>query len=246
MDDLKFWLETPRGRLLHQRDSFQLEQLLPAVRGFRMMKIGDWQIGDALLASSNTLRQWSIAEPLADAPCEAQVLFNGQDLPLASKCLDAVILPHSLETAAQPHQLLREVDRVLCDRGRLIITGFNPFSLWALRRRIARRQSAGMRSRRYYSLGRIVDWMSLLDFDLVAVRRYGVGFPYLPVAGLDIDAPDWRRLPALMAQAYVVVARKRVIPLTPVQQKRRQSLRPARGATVAEPTSRMGVRRPAA
>jgi ubiquinone/menaquinone biosynthesis C-methylase UbiE len=35
-----------------------------------------------------------------------------------------------LEFAAEPHAILREVDRVMMPVGRLVIVGFNPWSLW--------------------------------------------------------------------------------------------------------------------
>ena len=42
-------------------------------------------------------------------------------------------MPHILEFADEPHQVLREVERVLVPEGHLVITGFNPASLWGLR-----------------------------------------------------------------------------------------------------------------
>jgi hypothetical protein len=41
-----------------------------------------------------------------------------------------------LEFHDDPHQILREVERVLIPEGEVIITGFNPLSLWGLRRRL--------------------------------------------------------------------------------------------------------------
>ena len=37
-------------------------------------------------------------------------------MPFASQSLDLVVLPHVLEFAEEPHQVLREVDRVLTDQ----------------------------------------------------------------------------------------------------------------------------------
>ena len=64
-------------------------------------------------------------------------------LPFASNSLDLVVMPHTLETAADPHVALAEAARCLVPDGKLVIVGFNPVSLWAMRRR-----SAGTGARR--------------------------------------------------------------------------------------------------
>ena len=43
-----------------------------------------------------------------------------------------VVLPHVLEFEANPHQVLRESERVLIGEGHVVILGFNPWSLWGL------------------------------------------------------------------------------------------------------------------
>ena len=57
-----------------------------------------------------------------------------RQLPFASASLDLVVLPHVLEFLPDPHQMLREVERVLIPEGQVVIAGFNPLSLWGLRR----------------------------------------------------------------------------------------------------------------
>jgi len=39
-------------------------------------------------------------------------------------------MPHTLEFTNDPHQVLREVDRVLIPEGHVVILAFNPWSLW--------------------------------------------------------------------------------------------------------------------
>ncbi len=60
------------------------------------------------------------------------------ELPFASQSLDLVVLPHVLEFAHEPHQILREVERVLIPEGQIIVTGFNPASLWGARQAATR------------------------------------------------------------------------------------------------------------
>ena len=58
-------------------------------------------------------------------------------LPFAAGSVDLVVLPHVLEFAANPHQVLREVERVLVPEGHVVIAGFNPVSLFGLKRMLA-------------------------------------------------------------------------------------------------------------
>lgn len=239
-DAANLWLTaTPRGRLLVRRQRKQLLEVLPHLFGYRLLQIGEWGFDRDLLQSSATLCHWVVGR---SAESGVDVITDGESLPVSSRCLDAVILPHSLELVRSPHRLLREVDRVLCDHGCMVVLGFNPHAPWSLWSRLARRGRAAemMRGRRCYPLGRVCDWLGLLDFDVLKMTRFGVGFPYLPPAGVDAEGPDWRRLPAMLSLAYMVVARKRVVPLTPVRHARRQvGVSPMPGG-MPEPTPRIG------
>jgi SAM-dependent methyltransferase len=93
---------------------------------------------------------------------------DSKDLPFASESLDLIVLPHVLEFATDPHQILREVDRVLRPEGRLIISGFNPASLWGARQYLSRLVGTPYlpRDGQFISLIRIKDWLELLNFSL--------------------------------------------------------------------------------
>jgi len=196
--------------LLVQRERHQLLATLPHLFGVRLIQVGEWDFDRDLLDHSAALCQWV----LGPRGCrDADVVFDGESLPLLSKSVDAVILPHSLEVSASPRRLLREADRVLCDHGHLVILGFNPFNPWTFRQRLMSRR-IGTGRLRFYALGHVGDWLDLLDFEVVKRVRYGVGFPYLPADGVDVANGGWWRLPSVLGQAYLIVARKRVVPLT--------------------------------
>jgi SAM-dependent methyltransferase len=93
---------------------------------------------------------------------------DSTDLPFACESLDLIVLPHVLEFATDPHQILREVDRVLRPEGRLIISGFNPASLWGARQYLSRLVGTPYlpRDGQFISLIRIKDWLELLNFSL--------------------------------------------------------------------------------
>ena len=97
-------------------------------------------------------------------------------LPFPSQSLDLVVLPHALELARDPHETLREVERVLVPEGRVVIVGFNPASLWGLRQRLGRCASAWAAQRalflpragEFIGYWRLRDWLRLLSFEVEA------------------------------------------------------------------------------
>ena len=95
-------------------------------------------------------------------------------LPFATESIDIVVLQHTLELSEDPHQLLREVERILKPGGRLLIFGFNPQSTWGIRRLL----STGLDSLvpwqiRYLSVWRAEDWCRLLGLE-PELTRYAV------------------------------------------------------------------------
>jgi SAM-dependent methyltransferase len=60
------------------------------------------------------------------------LVANPAALPFPEASLDLVALPHTLEYCPDPPAALREIERVLVHEGHLVISGFNPASLWGL------------------------------------------------------------------------------------------------------------------
>lgn len=146
-------------------------------------------------------------------------------LPFSAASLDLLVLPHTLELSADPHEVLREVERVLVPEGRVLICGLNPASFWGLRQgraHLARRLGLGdgWLGRHYLpdagdfiSPWRVRDWLRLLGFELES-ERFGC---YRPAVRTDpwlqrtawLDQAGARWWPILGA-VYVFVAVKRV------------------------------------
>ena len=161
------------------------DQIVADIFGFHALQIGLPQINtlvenrmplQALLLHSNDSREyaarfnWHLIEG------------NTSELPFANESLDLVVLPHVLEFATNPHQILREIDRVLRPEGRLIISGFNPASLWGARQYLSRLIGNPYlpRDGQFISLIRIKDWLKLLNFSL---DRGHFGCYKLPLQG---------------------------------------------------------------
>jgi SAM-dependent methyltransferase len=225
---LSLWLRSPRGRELLELEASELRRLLPDVFGRHVLQIGSWGRGDELLSSSETLHRATIGTV---AGLGAQALAEPERLPVMSKSVDAVVLPHTLEFAHSPHNVLREATRVLTDRGRLFVLGFNPFGAWVLRQRFGLGYRAFPPPARYYGVGRLWDWLELLDFEVAEVRRFGVGFPWLAPRS-ETETWNLGSWLAPMSEAYLLVAKKRVVPVNFVGRAQRAQVKPLIGVPI--------------
>lgn len=94
------------------------------------------------------------------------VLCDLRELPFAANSIDLVVMPHILEFNDNPHQILREVERILIPDGQLVITGFNPISLWGLRRHLPNCPEGLLTKGSFISVLRLKDWLQLLSFEV--------------------------------------------------------------------------------
>ena len=92
-------------------------------------------------------------------------------LPIESNSIDLVLLPHILEFSANPHQILREVQRVLVPEGHAIVCGFNPRSLWGVRGLFGSVKDEDYPWQgNFIARPRLKDWLTLLDFEITEDR----------------------------------------------------------------------------
>ncbi len=155
---LDTWLASAQGRYVLEWEIQQIDAAVTDIFGFNALQIGLPQC-DLLRANRMPVRRKGGHNGPVDVRCEPTAL------PLAGQSIDLVVLPHVLEFSDNPHQILREVERILMPEGQLIITGFNPLSLWGLKRHAQRNQDFPW-SGSYLSPTRIRDWLKLLGFDV--------------------------------------------------------------------------------
>jgi SAM-dependent methyltransferase len=225
--DLSDWLATPTGLRLRAAEQAVVAEPLRRVFGCQLLQVGAWGRAEEFVGLAGTVRRAVCAE--APAPGVGFIAEDWQ-LPVASHSVDAVLLPHTHERSSEPHQLLRECERVLTGGGRLIVLGFNPWSMVGLRR-LASRGAWPPGIEHLYSERRLRDWLSLLNFDVTTAQRY---FPAFSEAEGRFRHRA-RRLPGYYG-GYLLVAVKRVHAVTPL---RRLWKRPEHvPAGLAEPTTR--------
>jgi SAM-dependent methyltransferase len=191
------WLQSPPGEYALQWQQQQYDQVvgdifgfhalqcaLPGLDGLRTNRMphrlraclpGEWSTVLAGQASTVSTTDTGVME-------DTLFVDAFEALPIASESIDLLLLPHVLEFAVDPHQVLREVDRVLRPEGRVIISGFNPVSFWGARqvflkplpKRVAPSYLPG--DGQFISLPRLRDWFSLLSFE-VNEYRFGCFAP---------------------------------------------------------------------
>jgi SAM-dependent methyltransferase len=235
------WLESPLGAAVLDLETRLLQDELADVVGFELLQIGEWGDPARLCAAARTQHRTCIAPGVAGTRA---IRAHFDALPIASGSVEAVLLPHTLEHAPRPHELLREVDRVLVGEGNLVICGFNPWSSWGVRHHLA---AAGRpfppHADRLLSEHRTRDWLGLLGFEITAVRRYLFAPPWAQrMFGLGRDNWLERRGPfiaAPLAGAYLLKARKRVRSITPIRPA--WTARPVLVGSAPEPTTRQAA-----
>jgi SAM-dependent methyltransferase len=204
---LSTWFATPKGEYVLHWEREQFDSAVEDVFGFNAVQIG--------LAQFDFLRQSRIAlHTHLGADFASDLIADCAALPLASGSVDLMLLPHVLEFSADPHGILREAARVLKPDGQIVISGFNPLSLWGMKRALGPNRAAYPWCGRFIGLLRLKDWLQLLSFELNG-GRFGC---YAP----PFSQAKWLGRSAFMEKAgdrwwpiaggvYVVRAVKRTI-----------------------------------
>jgi SAM-dependent methyltransferase len=164
---LRSWLQSPAGIYVRQWEEARLSQLTADIFGFNAVQIGLPEIDG--LAASRMPHRWIVDTRVPqDRKLQAIVVGDYGELPFATQSLDLVVLPHVLEFAHEPHQVLREVERVLIPEGQVIVCGFNPASMWGARQAAARLRKKTFlpQSGEFISVPRIKDWLKLLNMEV--------------------------------------------------------------------------------
>lgn len=239
-EHLRDWFQQPLGGVLLAQEQACLEQMLPDMFGHYLVQLGFIDSG-LDFSSVSRFRSHVVLDMLAAAEGKVSpVLGDPVRLPFVTDSIDAVLMPHTLDFSPNPHQVLREAERVLIAEGRIIIVGFNPLSLWGLWRLVRKRPGGIPWCGQFLAPWRLHDWLSLLGFKVERTRRL-MFRPPLGNQRLMAQLEFMERMgPGFwspLAGVYVVQAVKRVSTLKPVGRiwKARARLL---GGRVVEPTVR--------
>lgn len=233
---MRAWYATLAGELLLCDIKQRLDGMVPDLFGYHAVQVG------SLAPRIDFLDQSRIRHRLrTDFDMSvADVAADGAALPFDADSIDLLLLMHTLDLALEPHQVLREAERVLIPEGRLIVIGFNLWSAYGLWRFARRWQNQVPWCVNFYSGARLGDWLSLLGFEVETCDYVGFAPPLQREKLRARLAPIERLLRGavpLMGGVRVLLARKQVATLTPLKPswRRHRSLVPGK---LAEPTAR--------
>ncbi len=232
------WLDTPPGAYLLDWERLHFDLAVSDIFGYHSLQLGFPEL-DALQANRMphkwlalaSLEKQALRFPLkgkSERPTGPEsissprtaIYTDSAALPFPESSLDLVAMPHTLELGSDPHSALREVARVLVPEGRVVISGFNPASLWGLRqRRDHLYQRFGYEgfflpdTGKYIGYWRLRDWLRLLDFELESAQ-FGCYRPALK-SQQWLDRFDWmdpvgKRWWPIFGAVYFLVAVKHV------------------------------------
>ena len=161
------WLNSAKGALFIAQEQQQLTFLMPRAFGHYSVYLGL----NAQLSSGLTSPIKNAMALTSNIQLGGDAVMDPHQLPLATESIDLLVLQHVLDMSENPHQILREAARVINSGGRLVITGFNPYSLWGLWRRLRLKRGVPWRAN-FLAQQRLKDWLALLsfgDFDIKPV-----------------------------------------------------------------------------
>jgi SAM-dependent methyltransferase len=230
---MQHWYESDLGQYVLARELDWFDAVSSDLFGFHALQMGE--------CDSDFLRANRMPHRFCAGIDAGQLRAVPEWLPIAGQSLDLLALPHVLEFSPHPHQVLREAERVLRPEGRLLISGFNPMSLWGARRIMSGRFSSKPAMHpwhgRFIHLTRIKDWLALMGFEWVGGRMACYAPPVERAAWLKrfgfLEAAGDRWW-ALGGGVYLIHAVKRVHGMRIIAPKRESAWR-ARPAW-AQPT----------
>ena len=217
---LNQWFESPLGKRLLLEEANILQQILPHLFGYHLLQIGS--VGHGYLLENSRIMHRCVSSQNANTIIKPYTSVYGlpDALPFARDSIDVVVLPHILEFEEDPHEILREVERILIPDGYVVILGFNPISLWGIWRLILKRRENAPWCGRFLSSLRIKDWLALLGFDLKQQQTFFFALPFYNdrfrnyTKLLEKMGVHWA---GNFGAVYLLVAKKRITTLTPIK-----------------------------
>ena len=243
-EKLSSWFTSPLGKRVFVEEEEQLQEILPDLFGYHILQYG-YSADSTYLSASRIATKTILFLDDAEIQKDLNAIHtSAEELPVATDSIDVIVLPHILEYSKDVHKLLREMERVLIGDGRVVIIGINPLSLWGIWHLFLCWWGEMPWSGRLISIPKIKDWLSLLDFEVEKTKCFFFSPPLRNQTLLNKLMPLERfgqYCWPILGGLYIVVAKKRVMPLNPIKMHWR-SKRKIIGSGVVEPTTRSQIK----
>ncbi len=236
---LKEWFQGSPGQSLLEAEKNLLDEELPDLFGYHILQLGALDEGK-LLDSSRISHKLLFDIVPQDAIATGDLACRSAYLPVDASSVDVVLLPHVLEFEDDPHEILREIDRVLIGEGHVIILGFNPLSLWGIWHILLAWRENPPWSGHFYRAARVKDWLGLLGFEVVQTKHLFFRPPTCSrwlMKQLNFLEKLGNYVWPWLGGSYLIIGKKRLLPLTPTKTEWRIRRRLI-ASGVTEPTTR--------
>ncbi|NQY88610.1 MAG: methyltransferase domain-containing protein [Colwellia sp.] len=217
----KSWQELPNGNIVLSAIEEILTPWWEKFFGYHLLKVG--ALSNEISTQNSPIKhQISCCVTRTVGQGQADIIGELDDLPLLEHSVDVCLLSHALEFSLDPHHVIREANRVIIPNGYLIITGFNPLSLAGFNRAVPYRRKQPPWNEHFFSPMRVKDWLHLMGYEILSDERT----VHSSLAGKmseHLVANYWRQFASnyftSFGSVYVIIAKKRVLPLTPIKPK---------------------------
>ncbi len=221
------WYQTLSGKSSLDELDKLCANILSEVFGYYAIEMGVLSGKHSLLKYSRIPAVFSLLDsesvantntPFEKSNVPSSVIATTEQLPIATDNVDLVIASHTLESSMDPHQVLREIDRVLVPEGHCILIGFNPYSFSRIGQFIKSRFEKKKSPYKTRSVAHVRDWFSLLGFEVVDVSYMGMR-PAVKNKKL-FDALSWldrvgEFAGPMLGGMYVIHAKKQMAAMRP-------------------------------
>jgi len=233
IESLSAWYKTQSGQATLSKLDEQCAEILSEIFGYYAVETGVLSGEHSLLqqtriATSFTLIDKAHRNSYAFKAKErvegdqletfSSLISSNEQLPLATDNIDLIVGTHVLELSKDPHQVLREIDRVLVPEGHCILIGYNPFAISGLGNQLRSKISRDVEPFKLRSASRVRDWFSLLGFEVLDVSYMGLR-PNIKNKKLFESLSkleDWSEIAGpLLGKLYIIHAKKQVVAMTP-------------------------------
>ncbi|MFT5446663.1 MAG: SAM-dependent methyltransferase [Gammaproteobacteria bacterium] len=235
------WFASACGAALLAEEERVISARLSDRFGYHLLQVGALPGAD-FLADSRILHRVVIRlHGEGPQPRYPWLRAEATRLPVESDSVDVMVLPHVLEFEPQAPQALREAARVLVPEGHLVVSGFNPWSLFGLWRMARRHSGNAPWSGQFLAQSRLRDWFELVGLEMTQSDLFFFRPPLRSRQGLQrLEAMDsvGRSLWPALCGAFVLTARKRVTGSTALR-PRFAMRRKVGGVSLASPPARM-------
>lgn len=190
------WQQLPQGEAYCNALQKAFAPWLSKILGYQILKLG--ALSAEVVTELPMRHQMLVSEKITPnltallMPSDSLIQAELTSLPLIQKEIHAAFLANTINFTQDPHQILRETHRVLTDDGWLFLSLFNPLSPLIFKRKL------GNFPFRQYPTWRIIDWLELLNFEIIAHKNLSIKNQHV----------------TLFSPLTLIVAQKRTYPLT--------------------------------